>query len=755
VTSPPRLSKVRPDGWLTAAGACLLVLPGLGRFGLWTPEEADRASAALTFRWSAALPALGLHILGRSETAARLPGALVALLTLLVVAQAGRSWFSRRAGWLAAVLLASFPLFVLQARQLTSDLLPGLGVALALAGLGRATTGIAGRNLGTPLWPLGLAGLGLALATFGAGVLGGALPLLGATAIAFATDLDPRHGHRSRRTLAWVAAAVTAGLVVALIAVRHRAGQHSWWLGGVPRLGGSTAAFDGALEVLGFGLFPLGGLAFFGFFALLGDDTTAIATAEPDTEASRSGAAASPTAPIASALAARLLLAHAALSLALATVQLHLVGHATLTLLPTVALALGALFDRQLHPAAAPSPTDDATTRPPANPLLAFVAMVGAMLVARDLTLVPEALVSSHLFARITWPNPVAIAPLVLATGALSAIGLGLLLGAPSRWSRRARTVGLGFVLGPSIALAFTLAHHVVPTLAQHLSAKAQLDHFRTLARPGSVLALYRVAPQESGVFDPPATRTAANLQELIRELRPEHAPSPTNSAPNAAGAPRFALVPRSELAPLEAAFAEAAVPFAVVDASSSRLLLLASPSPAGARDDNPLRPFIWHRPSATASAPPGAPSAITPPPPWADAALPARATWAAGMALLSAEFPARVRRGRSITLTLVFRVLARPPAGQKICVHLEHPGQPLFNGDHAPVEGAFTTDHWRPGDVIRDVHVFEVPRMTTAPGRYRLLIGFWPGGDGARLAITAGSNDGTDRVPLGTIEIE
>jgi hypothetical protein len=43
---------------------------------------------------------------------------------------------------------------------------------------------------------------------------------------------------------------------------------------------------------------------------------------------------------------------------------------------------------------------------------------------------------------------------------------------------------------------------------------------------------------------------------------------------------------------------------------------------------------------------------------------------------------------------------------------------------------------------------------MTTPAGTYSVLVGFWPGGEGKRLKITAGHNDGADRARLGTIEI-
>ena len=35
------------------------------------------------------------------------------------------------------------------------------------------------------------------------------------------------------------------------------------------------------------------------------------------------------------------------------------------------------------------------------------------------------------------------------------------------------------------------------------------------------------------------------------------------------------------------------------------------------------------------------------------------------------------------------------------------------------------------------------------------IRMGFWPGGEGKRLKVTGGNNDGSDRVRLGTIEIK
>jgi hypothetical protein len=95
-----------------------------------------------------------------------------------------------------------------------------------------------------------------------------------------------------------------------------------------------------------------------------------------------------------------------------------------------------------------------------------------------------------------------------------------------------------------------------------------------------------------------------------------------------------------------------------------------------------------------------------------------------------------------------------RPPEHQ-IFVHLERRGT-LLNGDHHPLGGIFPTTLWRPGDHLRDRHVVELPRVLTPPGRYRIHVGLWPGGNtDSRLAVTAGEHDGRDRVALGSVEVQ
>ena len=116
------------DLLLLAVLGALLFLPGLGRHDVWNPDEARYAEVArempllghwavphlngqvysqkppLLF-WSIAL--FGRLTGGLDATAARLPSALAAIGSLLLVYAIGRRFFGRRAAWIAAAAFAT------------------------------------------------------------------------------------------------------------------------------------------------------------------------------------------------------------------------------------------------------------------------------------------------------------------------------------------------------------------------------------------------------------------------------------------------------------------------------------------------------------------------------------------------------------------------------------------------------------------------------------------------------------------------
>jgi 4-amino-4-deoxy-L-arabinose transferase-like glycosyltransferase len=699
-------------GWVAVAALGLgLILPGLGRFGLWDPWEVRVAEEAAAVAAGGPvespgprvlLAALGLRLFGPGEGSARLPGALAAVATLLALAWAA-SAHGRRVALAAPLVLLATPLFLLQARQLTSDIPLLLGSALALGGLSHLCAGPGPRGR---LVALGLAALGLVLA----GVTGGALVGVVPPCLAFGAAWLLSGGRQFPRSLRILgAAALLIGLTFAALALLtpYRAGEHAWLLGGRPIFGPSGRSFEGAFRVLGFGLFPWSALALFVVMVPLGE----LEHDPPAGERSRR-------------LGTLIPVFWAVFGIAGATLQLHLVGQARLSVLPAVALLLA----RWLAEPAGPT-----------NRVLGLVVAIGTVLVARDLWHTPAELLSVHLPATIEWPPGLPLRVAFASLGGLCALALLARFACPpapagpGRWERLgswAHRAAPAILLSATILFSATLAHAVVPMLSRHLSQKRLYDTFRVLGGPSRTLALYRVSPSGGGPFPQPDARivevgSAADLAARFR-----------------ADGSLFALIPRGELAPVDDAFAEAASPYAVADVSSSRFLLLAGRLPPGLPDQNPLAELRFR---------PG----LHQKPPWEAPRVPVSARFGEVVELYGADFPRSVRRPGSFPLVLHFRTLQRPPAGYKIFVHVERGGA-LVHGDHAPLAGTFPTERWRPGDHIRDRHLVPVPLVTAPAGVYTIHVGFWPGGNTVRrLPVTAGAHDGRNRVALGTIRFD
>ena len=199
---------------LGALFSVALCLPRLGGFGFWDPSELKIADQAREIERSghlldptagghypAAKPlgpflaAAGIKIFGARELGARLPGALMALLALMAVYWAGAGIFRRRAGLLSTLALGSMTMFVLEARQLTSDAPVMAAMALSIGGLGRYAWPASGQRRILDLL-IGLAGMLLAFAGEGA-LISIVLPraaLFGALAVGYgltASTSDP------------------------------------------------------------------------------------------------------------------------------------------------------------------------------------------------------------------------------------------------------------------------------------------------------------------------------------------------------------------------------------------------------------------------------------------------------------------------------------------------------------------------------------------------------------------------------------
>jgi len=760
------------------------------------------------------LQALGIALVGPTEGGARFFGALAGVASLMAVYWAGAGLLRARAALLAVLTLGSTPIFALSSRQMTSNMPLVAALALTLGALGRWTWPADGQRRGRDL-ALGLVGLGLAFGAGGA-LVGVVVPCLalalavliclglrvqpeprpperGASAAAAADPPDadgPNDGTAAlaasgagpdlppgatlgaslrRRPLAIAALGALGFLGLALLAAclgRTVAGRPSSLLGGAPRGGPPAMTFEYLVRQLGFGLFPWSALAFFalGRPLIRLDDGQRSGDGADDAggEAGADGARTNRRL----AFVQTYLLLFAGMGFVLGSVQALLLGEARYAALGAIALAVGAFLDEALE-----------GNRP--EPVAGLLMGTGTMIVARDFFLAPEDLVSVHLLGdKVKWPPTVVIGPALLGFGLLVAAGIyaGLATrgraigrvispdggkapeaaaaldaagaGSPRRWLRWRQALDHRFVQlgryglqgGVAVALVFTfwLLHVVVPHLSQHFSFKPVMESFRTYARNGEKFGRYRVEGKGTSFYTRTAMIDLGSQDGVVRFLRgPERV---------------FALVSADELAGLDAALKSAQVPYFAVDASSSRFLLLSNRLEPGQEDQNPLRTNVWMAPTSPVTN--GGQWNPAEHPPWTWR-MPAAATFGDVVELVGASFPESIRRPANLRLELFFRVKGRVPGNYKIFVHLDGPATPRVIGDHDPVGKAFPTTSWLPGEYIRDVYDIELPLMTTPAGTYHLYFGFWPGGEGKRLHITNGPNDGSDRMHLGTIEVK
>ncbi len=92
------------------------------------------------------------------------------------------------------------------------------------------------------------------------------------------------------------------------------------------------------------------------------------------------------------------------------------------------------------------------------------------------------------------------------------------------------------------------------------------------------------------------------------------------------------------------------------------------------------------------------------------------------------------IRNSQFFTVTLVWRAEATPAADYVVFVHLmDESGALVAQADHPPLEGAYRTSFWVPGDVVRDPYRLTVDDAVT-PCACTLLVGMYDPRTGNRL---------------------
>jgi hypothetical protein len=117
---------------------------------------------------------------------------------------------------------------------------------------------------------------------------------------------------------------------------------------------------------------------------------------------------------------------------------------------------------------------------------------------------------------------------------------------------------------------------------------------------------------------------------------------------------------------------------------------------------------------------------------------------------------PAVLEAGDTLTVTLHWQARDWVDAPYTAFVHLRDPtGKGVTQADDPPFDGLHPTDHWLPGERLRDERRLTVPE-TTPPGRYQLVVGWYDPLTLDRLPLVNGDDALLlASVPVGQIEID
>lgn len=695
----------------------VMLLPRLDGPGLWDPYEVRLLEAAAepipaselvapknTFKPKLPLVpiSLGVRLVGFSESGGRLPMVALSLLLLLTLLLIGEWLRLRRAALLGCVVLLSTPLFVLASRLINQCHLPWLASGLAVGGLAalsfpRPESAGRDRLLGALAALVGLVGGGL-----GGGLLVGVVAPTMAVLLPVLLSRAPGRG-KLALGLGGLALLGVALLVRTAFFQPNTGGYNPYFAGVVHIPGGREVQIDSLLKPLGFQLFPwavLLPLAITGALSALRLGVPVAADGATDAGAE------APSAESARAAFVELLpVSWFICSYFAGTLQSAIVGDGPFTALLALALLCGQYLDRAL--------------RGERGGLIAgLIALLCAVFVGRDLLLAPEQMVSGHLGETLRWPAPlVPVGQALLGFGTCFGIILAFALGARSS-GFRSRLLALSLALG--IVGSLAMIQGLLPELSRHVSYRGLYTKYRKLG--GGPLGLFSVPQTSSKAYGQNSVQLNSMI-ELMDFLKP--------------GKPEgrsFAIVGAAELAAIDLTSRQRGQSYYVVDDSNVQFLLLTSELKPGETDLNPLRRLVT----------------TTPPTPQ----IPLQITFEDKVELIGADLPTEISRGQDFLIRLYFKVKA-PLGGQyKIFMHFDGMGQ-RFNGDHMPLDGKFTTTYWAPGTYVTDEHKVTTSRMNQAAGYYQVFMGFWPGGDGPRLRVTAGPHEADQRVRIGVIRVK
>jgi hypothetical protein len=765
----------------TAVFVAILV-PGLGRYGLWEPWEVATLESAATP--DDATESEGRHIErrepvdritarvtawvlgeGMSEAGVRRPFALAGLASLLAALLLGAALFGWRPAVYGALVLSGLPLFLVTSRMLVGSPFPVLAFTLVTGGAALACFGpfrpAINAIVGVVTTAAGLL-LGESCAGF---FMGRFVPLAGAVlGLTFARPWELRRSVLS----AWLV--LVAGFV-AMTAVDAAVQD----LSVLTRATGGTEDFTEVIRRLLHGSFPWIGLVLAGLGTLF-------FPAELDDRPSRA-------ATVLATSVAVCLVAQTAWS----TTWRHMPFMALWPLCAgaglllhqsmidgrprrVVALVCGlmtllGLRDLWLEPSVVLAPLSDASAQFPegvdGKPFFAAVALVlgvplvlaffhggddGQRLPIRDwirryfawlpvwrgrsrvvggIVLAVPMLLLAHTVA-LAFSPPVLWFPLLscmewrawMIAGAVVPATLLIALAGKLCWDLIWLVGKAKMLLVMAIGAGVTLAtvHVVIPSLSRHFSSRSV------------VLAYER---QREGDEPLLAYRASTSAVELLGSTEVEQVTTPEKLVQRLTGAQRvFALIKAEDLATIDVRYrTERGDHVPVVDDTSATTLLLSNAIDEGQPDLNPLARIVpRQRPRPR---------------------LGVHANFDDRIELLGIDIEGRggsaaVCPASSFTLTFYWHCRRSVSGNQKVFVHIDGYGQRI-NGDHYPADDRYPVRHWREGDYIVDSQRLDVPAHFR-PGDYTVYVGFFVGS--TRLPVKEGAAGSDNRVRAGVLKV-
>jgi len=762
-----------------AALVLVITLPRLSSFGIWDPWELESADAARKvidgepvtgLSAGARAASVGFSALGVDEWTGRLPLALTGLLAVLAAYALCAFVADRRAALYAALIAASSPLFVLNARLMLGSA-PSFALqgAIALFAVYAVSPRTAQHRRGGALvLALGAAALSIHVD----GALQGALPPL--LAVTAAAIIDGRLRTRPLEAGVLLVAAATLAALTAR-AVLIDPAEHNLWLGGGAH-GGQPPSYDAAIERIVHAFAPWSALLPLALarFVLAPNEAS---DADPKSGDAR--------------LTGTMLVLWIALGYAAQTLFLSRYGKEA-SFLPLVALACAVgLFlrdferlpgghwpmavagmllavllvrDYALYPIAPVSglPVTDFKAPEGFNPRIAWSAVLGlfAGTVLLGLGAPPQdklGLREPYAFAARSWRRGIGHKvwwlALAVALAGLLAYGAVAWLGPDSlklttqarKWGRRLAFVPVVLplaiaalqvvlylfgrlgsqrpwaVLAAGAFVGLYAAHGFMPKLSAHFSPRDVYETYNHLASDGEPLVEYRVGGRAAAYYAQGEVHEVATLTDLLKKL---DQPSRV-----------WAVIPTDELAAIDRMFRRKSKRHLFgADLRSGRVMLVANQSVQGHKDENPLaRAVVTDAPKPK---------------------FPVRANFDGKIELLGydLELPGgdHVGAGDHFEITWYFRALRTIPGDHKIFVHIDGDGQRI-HGDHVPVDERYPVRYWDEGDVIIDRQKLEVPG-NFRPATFTIFMGFFAGDN--RLEVTEGEEDDANRARVGVLRI-